>query len=254
MASKKKTDDRIDVISIRKEHVTFCVIGKTPLINHRLSEKARMELLLPAKRKNVAERQSTAKHDPIAEFRSSPYTLTEGPTLLALLGTAFKGALKSVALDMPGATKAQLGRLTAIEENRVPVYGVPKLHMTPVRNSGMNRTPDIRTRAIVENWAAYVTVSYAVPMLDMRTVSMLFSAAGEIVGVGDWRPEKGSGNFGTFEVVDDDDERFLEIIKTGGREAQEAAMLRAEPYDAESEELLAWFLEEADRRELAVAK
>jgi hypothetical protein len=39
-----------------------------------------------------------------------------------------------------------------------------------------------------------------------------------LIGVGDDRHQKG-GSFGTFELVAGDDTRFLEIIKTGGREA-----------------------------------
>ena len=147
-----------------------------------------------------------------------------------------------------------MGRLSYVEGEKVPIYGIPKLFMTPVRNSGMNRAPDIRTRAIIAEWAAFVPIRYTTPMLNFRTVSTLFQAAGVICGVGDWRPEKGSGNFGTFEVVDQDDPEFLRIVKEGGRKAQEAAMKRADPYDAETEELLTWFEDEAKAREFKIAK
>lgn len=250
----KKSEKIIDVVHLRQETIAFCVVGKTPLILNRLSQKVIMELLLPSKRKNQSERQSIAKHDPIAEFRSAPDTVESGPTLLAVPATAFKGALRSVAVDMPGSSKAQMGRLCYIGGSKVGIFGIPKLHMTPVRNSGMNRTPDVRTRAIVENWAAVVNVNYTVPILTESTISTLFQAAGIINGIGDWRPEKGNGNYGTFHCVNPEDTEFMHILETGGRDAQAAAMLKAEPFDAETEELLSWFIEEAGRRDFKIAK
>lgn len=44
-----------------------------------------------------------------------------------MLSTSFKGAIRSAALDMPGAKKAQIGRLTYIAGDFVGIYGVPKL-------------------------------------------------------------------------------------------------------------------------------
>ena len=248
-----KADKKIEVISIKQERVSFCVVGETPLIMNRLSEKAKREFLLPSRKKNQAERASIAKHDVIQEFRDSPHTLTNGPTLLAMPSTAFKGALRSVAVDMPGATKAQLGRLSYVEGEKIAIYGIPKLHMATVRQAGMAKTPDVRSRVIVPRWAAVVPIKYTVPMLNLKTINSLFQAAGLIIGVGDWRPEKGSGNFGTFRVVDEGDTEFNDIVTEGGRLAQEAGMHRADPYDAETEELLDWFKGEAGDREFKVA-
>ena len=252
--AKPKQDAVIETVEIKQERIEFCVLGSTPLIMNRLSKKAQEELLLPAKKKNRAAKESSLKTDPYERFRSSPNTLPEGPTLLAVPGTAFKGAMRSVAIDMPGATKAQIGRLTYIEDVLVPVYGIPKLLLSPVRNADMKRTPDIRARSILPQWAAFVTFRYTRPQLNYDTVARLFGAAGLICGVGDWRPERGSGNYGTWEIVDREDERFREIVKTQGREAQEAAMLRAEPADHETEELLEWFDVEAESRGFKVAK
>jgi hypothetical protein len=120
--------------------------------------------------------------------------------------------------------------------------------MAMVRSSDMNRTPDVRTRCIVPEWACRITVAFPVPILKEQTVSNLFAAAGMIQGVGDWRPEKGSATFGQFELVSEDDPDFQRIVKSGGREAQIKAMEIAEPYDIETEELLAWFVKEVDRR------
>lgn len=249
----KKTET-IDIVEIRRERIPVCIVGETPLICNRMTEKAKQEFLLPGKTKNRAERESSLKQDPYEAFRNSPYTQPSGNTLITMPSTAFKGALRQVAVDMPGATKAQLGRLTFVEGEQVEIFGVPKLLLSTVRNSGMNRTPDIRARAILPEWAALLYIHYTVPMLSKSSVLNLFAAAGSIVGVGDWRPEKGSGNFGCFEICAPDDSQYKSIVESSGREVQEAAMKRAEPYNAETEELLNWFGETADARGFKIAK
>lgn len=192
------------------------------------------------------------KHDPRAEFQASPYILKDerAPTLLAHLATAFKKSLMGAALDMPGAKKAQIGRLVWVNGDYVPIYGVPKIFMSVVRSADINRTPDIRSRAIVPHWAARVSFNFVEPLIKPQAVANLLAAAGMIQGVGDWRPEKGAGNYGQFEIVDAEDPRFVEVVATGGREAQLAAMNEPTCYDDETEELLTWFDDELQRRKL----
>lgn len=245
-----KNQTEISTIEIAMERVEYCVLGRTPILMNRLSEKVKHQLLLPAPRKNSAEKASTLKHQPFEEFAASPYTLPndDAPTLLAHLSTAFKKAIASTALDLPGAKKAQLSRLMWVEGEKVGIYGIPKLHMAVTRSADMAHTPDVRTRCIVSEWAAKVVVAFPVPILKEAVVSQLFAAAGMIQGVGDWRPEKGSGTFGQFELVDPDDDRYQRIIASGGRQAQIEAMEAHEPYDEDTAELLSWFVSEADRR------
>jgi hypothetical protein len=235
------------VDAVRTESVRLAVLGTRPIILNRLSEKARHELLFPQGRKTGAARASSLKHDPIREFRDSPYTLEDddAPTFLAHMSSAFKGAMMNAALDLPGAKKTQIGRLLWVEGEYTPIYGIPQLHMAVTRSADMNRTPDIRTRCIVPRWAATVTVTYTVPLINERSVINLAQAAGTLSGVGDWRPEKGKGVFGQFTLVDPDDETFQEIVRTGGRAAQMHAMDNPEAYDREARSLLAWFEVEA---------
>src|SRR6185436_12971031 len=145
----------------------------SPIILNRMSEKAKHELLMPKGRKTAAEKATSLKHKPVDEFRASAYTLKDAsrPTFLAILSTAFKGALRTAALDMPGAKKAQIGRLTYIAGEFVGVYGVPKLFMSIVRSADMNKTPDVRTRAIVPQWACRVSITYVQPLIRAQAVA-----------------------------------------------------------------------------------
>ena len=83
--------------------------------------------------------------------------------------------------------------------------------------------------------------------MNLKNVAQLLSIAGTTQGIGDWRPEKGSGNFGQFEVVAADDKRYKEATKFG-RKLQLEAMDRMECYDDETAALFsagrdcyAWF-------------
>lgn len=253
MATKKAEVGEIVVSEVKKSTVILNVVGTTPLICNRLSEKARRELLLPAPKKNAAAKQSALKHDPIAEFRASPYMLPDedAPTLLAVMSSAFKGAMSTAALDLPGTNKTQVGRLVYVEGDYVPVYGIPQLLLSVVRCADPNRTPDIRSRAIIPKWACQIEISFVTPLLKVQSVVNLLAAGGVTAGIGDWRPEKGKGNYGQFRIANDDDPELLEILETGGRKAQMEAMAKPVPYDAETEALLEWFVDEYRERGLA---
>ena len=159
MAARKNTPDSTpakteiisDILKVSTGVFDCCILGTSPLILNRMSEKAKHELLLPRGRKTAVEKAMSLKHDPFAEYRASAHTLKneQESTLLAIPATAFKGAIRTAALDMPGAKKAQIGRLTYIPGEYVGVYGLPRLFMSIVRSADMNRTPDVRTRAIV---------------------------------------------------------------------------------------------------------
>ena len=88
MASRK-ADTSVEIVipELQVGRITIGVLGTSPLITNPLSEKARRELLLPKRKKNTTEKQTTAKHDPIAEFRGSVYPMQDGPTLLGLPST-----------------------------------------------------------------------------------------------------------------------------------------------------------------------
>lgn len=239
-----------EVLKVSTGSINLSILGTSGLVLNRMSEKAKHELLMPKGRKNAAERATSLKHIPIDEYRASAYTLKDGPTLLALMATAFKGALRSAALDMPGAKKAQIGRLTYIPGDMVGIYGVPKLFMAIVRSADMNKTPDVRTRAIVPEWACQLSVTYVEPLIRANAVVNLLAAAGITIGVGDGRPEKGAMSYGQFKIVSPDDADFKRILKEGGRKAQQAALNNPTCYDDETTELLSWFDTERAHRQM----
>jgi hypothetical protein len=248
MATKKEEIN--EVSRFEKGTIDVVIIGTSPLIYNRMSEKARRELLLPKGRKTTIEKATTLKHDPMTEYRESVYRfLTAGqPTLLYHMASAFKGAMATAALDIPGAKKAQIGRLVWIEGDHIPILGTPQLFMSIVRSADMNRTPDVRTRAILPTWGCLLSVSFVKGLINANSIVNLLSAGGMTVGVGDYRPEKGKGNYGQFELTGTDDPRWV-ALQSQGYAAQAAALENPATYDQETQTLLSWYGDEVDVRQ-----
>lgn len=247
----KKTDTQVEVQEIKTQEITFNLLGEN-LIMNRYAAKAWRELLFPSVKVNRAGLEQSLKHDPVAEFRDAMYRCrdTKAKTLIHLPNGAVKGALASAALDIPGTAKAKIERLTQVVDVNIELYGIPQLFCAMVRNSDQNHTPDVRTRPIFPEWCAKVTVNYVSNILSQRTVANLLGAAGVIVGIGDWRPQKG-GPYGKFRLVGDNDRAFQNIIKNQARAAQQKAYDVPIHFDPDTAELMAWFEEEVARREMS---
>jgi hypothetical protein len=251
MAKKKKGDGsvikEVDILKLNRGRMTCFIRGSSPLIYNAMSQKAKMELLYPRK-KTAAEKAATPKHNPPEEYRGSVYKSVTGPTRLVIHAVSFKRAMASAALDLGGAKKTQVDRLVWAIGERIPVWGVPMLRMDIIKQAGMSKAPDVRTRACLTEWACKIELAYVMPALNDTIISNLLAAAGMIRGVGDFRQEKGAGNFGQFELVNQDDPDWHRIVEQGGRDAQEEALANPVCYDEETDALYTWWFEEAKRR------
>ena len=260
MAKVTKAHDASgDAVTIHEIHLTsmrFCIVGTSPLVPHAVSFKAAGMLLFPAPKKNAAEKASSMKHEPYEEFRDAAYRFRDEddfPTRLYLPAGAFHGAMASVAIDMVGAKKSQIGRLTSVPGLKIPIWGIPQIYSTIVRSSDMARTPDVRTLPILPRWAARVEVQFVGSLIKEASIANLLAAAGVIIGVGDGRPEKGKLTYGQFRLCSDDDDEFYDIIAKEGRAAQDQALADPVFFDTETEQLLTWFESERSRRSAAPA-
>lgn len=242
MATKKNEQAEIEIPRLDRETAEFFLVGETPLIFNQMSEKAKRDLIAPPGRKTAAQKKTTLKHDPVAEYRASAYTLDdeEAPTLLCMPSTAFKKAMANAAVDIPGSSRAAIGRLVRVHGYRVGIYGTPFLKMDVVRMADINKTPDVRTRAILPEWCCVLQISYVRPLLGVSAIANLLAGAGELIGIGDFRQQKGAGDFGLFRVTTSEDKDYLRIVKQG-REAQTLGLKDPQMFDHETEELLAWY-------------
>lgn len=245
-----KTNDSLQIDALKQGRVTLRMIGTTPLYFNAMSAKAKRTLLIGGGKKTTAEKKEL-KHDPEAEYRDSVYRLPSGSTLLGFPAPGVKGAMATAALETPGVTKTSVQRLIFLPEQKIKVWGKPFLRCDVVRSADMNKTPDIRTRAFLPRWCAEVDIAFVTPTLSVHSVVSLLSNAGVIVGIGDFRQEKGRGSYGCFSVHGDDLGDWQETwdsITAEGRDMQQAAMDKPEAADDDTAELLAMLDDERARR------
>ena len=248
MAIKKAEAGTLHIDALKQGRVTLRMIGNTPLYFNAMSVKAKRTLLIGGGKKTAAERKEL-KHDPEQEFRDSVYRLPGGPTLLGFPAPGVKGAMATAALETAGVTKTSVQRLIFLPQQKVPVWGVPMLKMDVVRSADMAKTPDVRTRAFLPRWCAEVEIAYVMPTLSAHSIVSLLSNAGAIVGIGDFRQEKGRGSFGTFRVIGEGDtDPEWDDLMAEGRDVQEAAMAMPEAADDDTAELMDILADERLRR------
>lgn len=253
-AKKRDTETTaIQILEIDRGQLEFHLVGTSPLVCNRMSQKARRELLLPSPKKTRTQKESTLKHNPREEYRASPYTLkdADAPTLIAMLGSSFKRAIASAAIDQ-GGKRAQIARLCWVPDEYVPIYGVPQIYMAVTRSADMARTPDVRTRLILARWACTLRVQFVQPILKPQIVANLLAGAGVYIGVGDGRPEKGALTFGQFRIAAATDQEFTHVVAHGGRQVQQDGLREPTAYDDETAEMLAWFGVAARKRDFKI--
>jgi hypothetical protein len=248
MAAKKQEQGEIIIERLSVGEAQVWIKGQTPLIYNAMSAKVKGELLMPKGRKSTAEKATTLKHEPMEEYRASVYRRdVSGATRLVFPAVAFKNAaIGAVRHINAGVSMVQMKQLLWVSGDTVDVYGIPQLHMSVTRSADMNRTPDIRTRAILPEWCCLLRIKFVSPNMTETAVARLLEAGGLLNGVGDFRQEKGKGNYGQFALCDQAD--VTDTIKTGGMKAQDAALNEPEYYDAETRELYQWYVDERKAR------
>lgn len=249
MAVAKKETAEVSVAPLKRASVRLRIIGTTPMFQNRMAEKAKQQLLVGGQKKGKADRV-LIKHNPIDEYRSSAEIIPGGPTALGLKVVAVKAAMATAALETPGLSKTGAQRLLFMPGEFAALYGTPQLRMDVVRSADVAKTPDIRSRCFLPRWGAELDIQFIVPQLSVLSVVTLLCNAGILIGVGDYRQEKGKGGFGTFRVLGDgeDDPEWDDLVANHGREAQEAALREPQYANTETEDLMAFYASEVKRR------
>jgi len=247
--SKTEQSDEVTVPALKRGEVNLRIIGTTPLFQNRMSAKVKQGLLAGTKKKTAAEK-AQIKHDPFQEYRDSAEIIPDGPTALGLRVVAVKAAMCTAAIETAGLYKTTAQRLLFMPGDYAPLYGAPQLRMDVTRSADVQRTPDVRTRAFLPKWGAEINIQYIMPQLSTASVVSLLCNAGMLIGVGDYRQEKGKGAFGSFRVLGpgEQDEEWDELVAEHGRDAQEAALANPSYADDETAELMEFLEGEKKKR------
>ena len=256
MAIKKAPSaTTLEIQPLKQGRVKLRMMGTTPLYFNSMSSKAMRDLLVGAGKKTAAQKKEI-KHNPEQEFRESVYKKQHGETLLCFPAPGVKGAMATAALETDGITKSSVQRLIFLPETHVQVWGKPQLKIDVVRSADMNKTPDMRTRAYLPRWCAEVDIAFVQPTLSVYSIASLLTNAGSVVGIGDFRQEKGRGSFGCFHVLTEDSmgdyQEDWDSLMLEARDVQQEALDNPECADPDTESLMQFMQEERARRDITL--
>ena len=197
---------QVEISRIAAETLLVPIVGTSPLLVHRFSEKAKRQMLDAMQGRKSPK---TAK-DPQAEYEAAFYRFADGGSGFPAI--AFKAATIGGARFYSGITMTALrqflffdGDIGVDGQKLVRIEGEPKMREDVVK-VGRNGT-DLRYRPEFTEWSTTLRVIYVTSALTRGSVLSLIDAGGMGVGVGEWRAEK-SGDFGGYQV---DPNREVEV-------------------------------------------
>lgn len=170
------------------------IIGQTPLIPHRWSEKARRMMLERQQGKAVARKAPKA---PEEEAFAATYWLEDGRP--GMPATAFKSAVADAARHFDGLTQVLVKQSVFVTgdgvDQLVPITGEITMREDMPRNA--TGVADLRYRNQIWPWSADLEIEYIASALTPGALLALVDAAG-LGGVGDWRPSSPKSKSGTY--------------------------------------------------------
>lgn len=206
-----KNNENVSIPAINIQYATISIVGDSPLIVHKWSEKAKKEIL--DKQMKKAKTKGHDAKDPVRDFIDSLYWLDGEPEEKTEEGFA-KAIQNGARFGFPSvafkASAVAAGYRSGVTKNLVSMYGafhidgefveikgIPEMREDMVR-VGMG-VADIRYRGEFKEWSATFQVKYNASAISLEQLVNLFNLGGFACGLGEWRPEKG-GAFGMYHV------------------------------------------------------
>lgn len=189
---KQSEKKQIDIPAPKMVEVELLLEGATPLIMHRFGKKAQADIA--AKQAKKAAKSKEAR-DPESEYQDSIYRDEDGDVALPVIN--FKAAMlrtwELVGLKNKNAIRFGI----KIPGEYTKIYGAHRMRQDYVRIPGGS---SLAYRAEFPEWSARLRMQVNTNVLSLEQALNVVTEAGQACGVGDWRPEKSSGNYGTWKI------------------------------------------------------
>ena len=186
----------IVIPEMRLVRTVVTVVGKTPLLTNRFSDRSRKSI--EDKQQHEAKGPREAR-DPEAEFRDALHVIAPG--VYGFPSTGIKKALVAAGGRFAGEKMTHLRGILDIPTTHVPIQAPePVMRSDPVKLKGSG-VYTIAYRPEFHPWSMDVPLYYNASIIAEAQVLNLFQVAGFSVGLGAWRPESG-GTFGQFTLAE----------------------------------------------------
>lgn len=200
--SKDSGSEQIVIPEMELRRIVLNIVGTTPLIMHRWSEKAKKQMRDKQQKKATVAKEAK---DPIEECRQATYFIGHDPERYGFSVLAFKAAAVDAAVAL-GGKKTAVRRAFRIDPDAMTPDGPMAEIITdegPVMREDMVRvgmgTADLRYRPEFATWRANLKIVFDARQMSAAQIVTLFRQAGFSTGIGEWRPEK-DGVYGCFDV------------------------------------------------------
>ena len=194
--------ERFALPEMQLRSITLDIVGTSPLITHRFSEKAKKKM-----RDKHAKRATTAKEvrNPMNEFEEATYFISRNPDRYGVSANAFYAAALDAALAL-GAKKSEMRRSFSVRPDAFTGDGpmvevhtpTPPVMREDTVTVGMGSS-DLRYRPEFTEWSCRLRVVFDARQVSAEQIANLFRQAGFSTGIGEWRQEK-AGFYGAFDV------------------------------------------------------
>jgi len=192
--------DEIVIHKPQKKFMTIELIGDTPLIMHKMSEKSKK--MIRDKQQKKAKKVREARN-PKQEFLDAMYTDGNGGYLFP--ARAFKAAAVEACRQADGITMTaarQMFFVAGLEDAEwVKIESDDPIIREDVVTIGQGTT-DLRYRPQFNNWKAKIKVKFLEHVISPEQIVNIFELAGFCSGIGEDRPNKKGHTFGMFNVGD----------------------------------------------------
>lgn len=192
------TKDEIIIHPPKKRLMDIELIGETPLIMHKMSEKSKK--MIRDKQQKKAKKPREARN-PKQEFKDAMYTNGNGTYLFP--ARAFKSSAVEACRQIDGISMTavkQMFFVSGIDDVEwVKIESDEPIMREDVVKIGMGTT-DLRYRPEFKNWKTKIRVQYLEDVISPEQIVNIFELAGFCSGIGEDRPNKQGHTFGMFKV------------------------------------------------------
>lgn len=187
---------RIELKPIQRKTVKLTIIGLSPLVTNKMSERAKEAM----RNKSVGGVKTKQRYvrNPEQECEEATYRNLKGE--IGIPAQAIKGSIIGAAHKDLGIEKTLVRKALFIKSDDskiLPINCTEANLREDCLNVGTGK--DLRYRPEFRGWSCDLEIEYDAELLELNALMNLINRAGFGVGVGEMRPELG-GEYGRFEI------------------------------------------------------
>ena len=195
-----KVTTRIELKDLKIRVVKVAIIGISPLLANKFSNKVKEEIA--GKEQGKAKASKNEIRNPEKEYEEAKHISIEGWEGFPAGGIKkclIRGA-KAIGLVMTDVKAGVFVEPDCPETDLVRIIGESRFREDVGRNPSTGKGRIIY-RAEFPVWEAILTITFNEGLVSLDQVFQMIYAGGYGTGIGDWRPERG-GNYGRFTLKD----------------------------------------------------